>query len=175
MVSGIDNNTVEKIANEKKQEVKIQIINILDESIDDNNKEMFADTVSSAYIKAIFPTTEFSLVGKINAEYSQKIVLALTVIVILSLSIIIFMYYGKKTFKWAIISLYNSIIFNLIAIFSLGIFDNITIGNKNTTALILKLLAQVKANIATQVAITVVVAIFFNYIAYFRKRKHKNK
>ena len=173
IVSGFDNNTVEKIANEKQQEIKKQIVDILDEDIGDNNKQLFAETVSTAYIKAILPVSEFNTISKINARYNQKLVLAITVIFILCIFILFFLYVGKKTFKWAVIALYNSVIFNSIVLILLNSFNNIRVGNNNTTVVILQILKQIKTGILIGIVITIVIVGIFNYIAYFRKRKHK--
>ena len=174
IVLGLDNNTIEKIADEKREEIKNQIITILDENLNQNSKEVFAETVSGSYIKAILPVAELSVISKLNVAYSGKILLGLVSISIISLFITAFLYNGKKTFKWAIIALYNCIILDIIALFSLNTFNGIKIGNDNTTAVILQLFKQVKINIIIGTVIVFVVACVFNYKAYFKKRK-KNR
>ncbi|MBQ8043333.1 MAG: hypothetical protein IJ272_04190 [Clostridia bacterium] len=172
IADSFDNNTVEQVANNVKQEMKQAVLESLDENIASDTKEQFATVVSDAYIKSIFPVTELSTLSGIYKTYSSKLVLALVIIAIVSIGIYIYLATGKKTYKWAIIALYNVIILNIILLVVLGVLNGIVIGNERTTAVIISMLDKIKINVLIATLITFVIAVISNYIAYFRKKKH---
>lgn len=173
MVHGLDNNTVTAVANEKKDEIKKAIIDVLDKDIDLSTRESFAETVSNAYIKAIFPVSEFNILSSINSRYSQKIVLALIIVFIISLAIYIFLASKTKTFKWAIIALYNAIIFSGIILILSSMFGNVKIGNINTSDVILRFVKEIRINITIGITIIFLLSLFSNWKAYFKAKKYK--
>jgi len=172
IAEAFDNNTVEQVANTVKQEMKEQVIESLDEDIAESTKDNYATVVSNAYIKSIFPVTELSTLSGIYKTYGSKLVMALVILSVISAGIYIYLATGKKTYKWAIIALYNVIILNIIIVFVLGILDGIVIGNERTTAVITNMLSKIKINALLATAIVLVIAVISNYIAYFKKRKH---
>ena len=174
MTLSLDNNTVEQVANEKKNEIKNEIIKVLDSSVDIDTKESFASTVSEVYIKAIFPVTEFKTLSIVNSRYSERLILSLVIILIISLGIYIYFLSGKKKIKWMIISIYNSIFFSVLIYTQIGMFNNISIGNINTTSVILEFIKNVKFNIIIGIILLIILCFLSNWKAYFRKRKHKD-
>ena len=169
MVLSLDNNTVEQVAEEKKNEIKNQILKVIDSSVDSDTKDSFSDTVSGAYIKSIFPISEFNVLSLANSRYSQKIILSLIVILLISIGIYLFQASGKKTYKWAIIAIYNSIFFSVLLFIVSGMFNNISIGSINTTAFIHDFVKKVQFNIIFEIIILLILAVFSNWRAYFRK------
>jgi len=172
IAEAFDNNTVEQVASTVKEEMKEQVIESLDEDIAESTKDNYATVVSNAYIKSIFPVTELSTLSGIYKTYGSKLVMALVILSVISAGIYIYLATGKKTYKWAIIALYNVIILNIIIVFVLGILDGIVIGNERTTAVITNMLSKIKINALLATAIVLVIAVISNYIAYFKKRKH---
>lgn len=172
MTESFNNNTIEEISNSVKDEIKQAVINSLDENATSNTKEQFAEVVSNAYIKSIFPVTEFKTLSSLYNAYSSKISLALIIVAVISIGSYIYLATGKKMYKWAIIALYNVIILNIILVIAMGIFNGIVIGNERTTAVIINMLSKIKINVLIATGITFGVAVISNYIAYFRTRKH---
>lgn len=172
ITEAFDSNTVEKIASDVKTEMKQAVINTLEQDISQDTKEKFATVVSDAYIKSIFPVTEFNILSGIYKTYGSKLVLMLVIIAIISVTIYIYLATGKKTYKWAIIAMYNIIILNVILVLILGTLNGIVIGNERTTAVVISMLNKIKMNVLIATIITFAIAVISNYIAYFRKRKH---
>ncbi len=172
ITESFDNNTVDQVSNDVKTEMKEEIINSLDKNIASDTKNAFATVVSDAYIKSIVPVTELSTLSSIYKTYGSKLVLALVIVAVVTVGIYIYLATGKKTYKWAIIALYNVIILNIILVLVLGILNGIVIGNERTTAVIITMLNQIKINVVVATIITFVIAVVSNYIAYFRKRKY---
>lgn len=172
IAEAFNSNTVEQVAGNVKDEMKQAVLESLDENIASDTKDKFATVVSDAYIKSIFPVTEFNTLSGIYKTYSSKLVLALVIVAIVSVGIYIYLATGKKTYKWAIIAIYNVIILNIILVVVLGVLNGIVIGNERTTAVIISMLNKIKMNVAIATIITFAIAIVSNYIAYFRKRKH---
>lgn len=172
MTEAFDSNNVEQVANSVKMDMKQAVLNSLEDNASTDTKDKFATVVSDAYIKSIFPVTEFNLLSNIYSKLSSKLNLALVIIGIVFIAIYIYLATGKKTYKWAIIALYNVIILNIIMILALGIFNGIVIGNERTTAVIVGMLNRIKINVVIATIITFAVSVISNYIAYFRKRKH---
>lgn len=175
MVKTFETNNITEVSNEIKENFKNRLINVLDEDIANDTKSSFATTVSNAYIKAIFPITEFGLLSSIYVKYNTVLTYAIATLTVLVLGIYIYLALGKKTYKWAIIALYNVIIFSLIITFVMATFNNIFIGNERVTALVLGVITNIRNNILIAVLIILLIAIFSNYMAYFRKRRHSKK
>ena len=172
IATAFDNNSVTEVAEEVKRNIKKQIIEILDKDIPDATKESFATVVSDSYIKVIFPVKEFNMLSSIYETYSTKLVFAIIILAVICIVIYIFLALGKKTYKWAIIAMYNIIILNIILILVLGIFNGIVIGNERTTAVIANILFTIKINVTIVTIIILIITVISNYIAYFSKRKH---
>ncbi len=172
ITEAFDSNNVEQVANNVRLDMKQAVLNSLEDSSSNDTKEKFATVVSDAYIKSIFPVTEFNLLSNIYSKISSKLNLALIIISIVFITIYIYLATGKKTYKWAIIALYNVIILNIIMILALGTFNGIVIGNERTTAVIIGMLNKIKINVVIATIITFAVSVISNYIAYFKKRKH---
>ena len=172
ITSAFDTNNIEQAANDVKNEMKQAVIASLEDNISSDTKESYAMVVSEAYIKNLFPITEFSILSNIYHMYTSRLVLLLIILGIVSVCIYIYLANGKKTYKWAIIPLYNIVIINILLIIVFGIFNNIFIGNARTTDVVLNMLAKIKSNVIISTIVVFVIAIVSNYIAYFRKRKH---
>lgn len=172
ITEAFDSNNVEQVANGVKLDMKQAVIDSLEDSSGDDTKDKFATVVSDAYIKSIFPVTEFNLLSNVYSKLSSKLNLTLVITGIVAIAIYIYLATGKKTYKWAIIALYNVIILNIIMILALGMFNGIVIGNERTTAVIIGLLNKIKINVVVTTIIVFALSIVSNYIAYFKKRKH---
>ena len=175
MTESFNNNTIEQVGNNIKQEMKQQVIYIIDEDVTGEAKESYATLVSEAYIKCIFPVTEFETLSNIYTKYNSKLLLMIIILTLLITVIYIYCATGKKTYKWAIIGLYNIIILNVVLVIGLSVLDKIVVGNIKTTAVIITMVSNIKKNICIATIIVLAIAIFSNYIAYFRKRKHTKK
>lgn len=169
-----DNNTVQEVSNEVKEVLKQEVINILEDDIDSTTKNSFANVVSDAYIKSIFPVTEFNLLSVMYSKYSTKLIFASVVMGIICIVIYTYLAFGKKTYKWAIIALYNAIIINIIILVSFNMLNGIVIGNNRTTAVIMDMLSNIKNCIILEIIVIGIIAIISNYFAYFKNRKHKS-
>mgnify|MGYP003287556680 CR=1 FL=1 len=172
ITEAFDNNNVGQVANNVRLDMKQAVLNSLEDNSRDDTKDKFATVVSDAYIKSIFPVTEVNLLSNIYSKIGTRLNLALIIISIVAIAIYIYLATGKKTYKWAIISLYNVIILNIILTLVLGTFNGIVIGNDRTTDVIIGMLNKIKINIVIATIITFAVSVISNYVAYFKKRKH---
>lgn len=175
IAEAFDNNTVAEVADSMKQEVEEQIISVIDKNIPEETKKSFVNVVSTSYIKTIFPVTELDLLSGIYKTYSTKILFAIIILALICVVIYIYLALGKKTYKWAIIAMYNVIILNIILVIALGALNGIVIGDTMTTQVILYILGSVKTTVLLICLIILLIAIVSNYIAYFKKRKHSSK
>lgn len=175
ITEAFDSNIIEEIALKKKNEMKQQILSSLDENISKDTKENFANIVSDAYIKTIFPVKELNILSEIYEAYSTKLILFIFIMAVVVIAIYLYLAYGHKTYKWAIIALYNIIIINIVLVFALGVFNGVVIGNDRTTALIITMLNKIKTNVIIGTSVIFIIAVISNYIAYFRKRRHSKK
>ena len=173
MVKSYDNNTVTAVANEKKNELKEAVTQVLDNNIDQATKDSFSETVSTAYIKAIFPVSEFNAISTINSKYSDRITFGIVILLVVSLAIYIFLAIKTKTYKWAIISIYNAIVFSGIIYILTGMFENVRIGSINTSELIIRFIKDIRINILIGIGVLILISIFSNFRAYFRTKKRK--
>lgn len=174
ITEAFDSNNVEQGANSVKADIKQAVLNSLEGDSSDNNKDKFATVVSDAYIKSIFPVAEFNLLSNMYSKFSSKLNLALIIIGVVSIGTYVYLATGKKTYKWAIIALYNIVILNIILLIILGMFNGIVIGNERTTAVIIGILNKIKINVVVATMIVFVTSVVSNYIAYFKKKKHSN-
>ena len=174
LIEAIDTNSIKDIAKVETDEVKGKIIAVLGDEITEDIKDSFATKVSNEYIKTIFPVTEFSVLGKFVVTYISKIITVAVAILVIITVIYIYLACGKKTYKWAIIAIYNIIILSIIFVIALNVLDGIAIGNKNVTLVILELINLFRLNVVYISIVWFVIVIISNYIAYFRKRKHKS-
>jgi len=172
IAEAFDNNTVEQVASTVKAEVKQIVLDSLDTKKATENEKSYATVVSEAYIKSIFPVTEFNILSSMYRTYSSKLTLALVIVAIVIIIIYTYLATGKKTYKWAIIALYNIMILNIILVIALGILNGIVIGNERTTSVIINMLSKIKINVIIATFVTFIIAVISNYIAYFRKVKH---
>ena len=172
IAAAFDNNTVVEVAENMKENLKETIIETLDDDVQKNTKESFATVVSNEYIKTIFPVSEFNILSSIYEKYSTKLFLGDIILAVICIGIYIYLALGKKTYKWAIIALYNITILNLIVLSLVSIFNGIVIGNERTTAVIVNILDTIKTNVVLYTIIIFVIAVVSNYLAYFKKRKH---
>lgn len=172
ITEAFDSNNVEQVANSVKIDMKQAVINSIEDNTSNDTKEKYATVVSDAYIKSIFPVTEFNLLSNIYSKLSSKLNLALIITAIVVIVIYIYLATGKKTYKWAIIALYNIIILNIILLIMLGMFNGIVIGNERTTTVVMGMLNKIKINVIISTIVTFGIAVISNYIAYFKKRKH---
>lgn len=172
ITAAFDSNSVEQVAAGVKNEIKQSVLNSIQDNSTSDSKETFATVVSDAYIKSIFPVTEFNLLSNLYSKLNSKLNLAIVMTSIIAVVIYIYIATGKKTYKWAIIALYNIVILNIVALIIMGIFDGIVIGNERTTDVIIGMIDKVKLNVIVATIITFALSIISNYIAYFKKRKH---
>ena len=172
ITEAFNSNNVEQVANNVKLEMRQAVLNSLDENSSEETKEKFVTVVSDAYIKSIFPVTEFNMLSNVYSKLSSKLNLVLIITGIVCIGIYIYLATGKKTYKWAIIALYNVIILNIVLVLLLGIFNGIVIGNERTTTVIIGMLNKIKTNVIIATILVFVVSAISNYIAYFKKRKH---
>lgn len=172
ITEAFDSNNVEQVANSARLEMKRAVLNSLEDNSSQDTKEKYATVVSEAYIKSIFPVTEFNLLSNVYSKLSTKLKLVLIITSVVAIAIYVYLAAGTKTYKWAIIALYNVIILNIIIILVLGIFNGIVLGNERTTNVIMGMLNKIKTNVVISTIITFAIAIISNYIAYFKKKKH---
>lgn len=171
LAMSLDNNTVNEISTSIKENMQKEIVKVIEDNIDEKTKQEFASVVSEAYIKTIFPVSEFNILSSIYKKYSSNINLIYIVLGILIAGIYMYLACGKKTYKWNIVALYNIIIVNILLIILTHTFNNIVIGNVRTTAVINEMIKGIKTTEIIYTAIIFVVAIISNYIAYFRHKK----
>ena len=172
IAEAFDNNTVTQVANSFKLATKDEIIKVLDQDISEDTKASFAEVVSSSYIKTIFPVTELSILSNIYNNYASKVILAFVILALVSLIVYLYLALGHKTYKWAIIALYNIAIINIIFVVIMGSLSGIVIGNERTTSVITNMVNDIKFNILIATALVIFISVISNYIAYFKKRKH---
>lgn len=172
ITAAFDSNSVEQAANSVKNEIKQSVINSVQDNSTQDSKEKFATVVSDAYIKSIFPVMEFNLLSNIYSKLNSKLNLALIITGVVAIAIYVYFATGKKTYKWAIIALYNIVILNIVILIIMGMLNGIVIGNERTTAVIIGMLDTVKLNVVIATIIIFAVSVVSNYIAYFKKRKH---
>ena len=172
ITAAFDTNNIEQAVNNVKNEIKQAVIASLEDNSSSDTKESYAAVVSEAYIKNLFPVTEFSILANIYHTYTSRLVLILVILAVVSVGIYIYLANGKKTYKWAIIGLYNIVILNILLVIVFSVFNNIFIGNARTTDVVLNMITKIKSNVIISTIVVFVVAIVSNYIAYFRKRKH---
>lgn len=173
IAAAFDNNTISIVANNMKDEMKQVIASSLDESVSEANKEAFAATISDEYIKTIFPVTELSALSAVYSIYREKLVLILVITAIFAFIIYMYLAFRKRIYRWAIVSLYNINIINIIFILILGMFDGIVIGSERTTAVVSNIISTIKMNVLIATFVTLIITIFSNYIEYFRKKRVK--
>ncbi len=171
----MDNNTVEKKAEDIKENIKEKIILSLEDESSEDTKVQYAEVVANAYMKTIFPVSEMSLVSRIYTLYQNKIIFGVIVLALVYGIIYVFLSKGRKTYKWQIIAIYNSIIFLVIAFVMLGTVTGITIGNERTSVVITNMLTGIRMDVLLTVLGLLILAIFSNYIAYFRKKKKDSR
>lgn len=172
IIEAFDSNNVEQVANDVKLDMKEVVLNSIQDNSSQDIKDNYATVVSDAYIKSIFPVTEFDMLSNIYSKLNSKLNIALVIISIVFITIYIYLATGKKTYKWAIVALYNVIILNIILLIVLGIFNGIVIGNERTTNVIMGMLNKIKINVVIATIIVFIIVVVSNYIAYFKKRKH---
>lgn len=172
ITEAFNSNNVKQVANDVKLDMKEAVLNSIEDNSSQDVKNNFATVVSDAYIKSIFPVTEFELLSNIYSKLSSKLNMALVIISIVFIAIYIYLATGKKTYKWAIVALYNVIILNIILLLVIEMFNGIVIGNERTTNVIVGMVNKIKINIVISTIISFVIAVISNYIAYFKKRKH---
>lgn len=169
MVETLENNTILNKSNEIKEEVKNEIVKVIDDSVEEKVKLEFAEKVSSAYIKKIFPVSEFNMLSKIYIKYSNAIKYMCLVLFVVMLGIYIYLSNNNKTYKWNIIAIYNTVLINImIIIFTLSL-NNISIGSVRLTKVIAKIISNVRWSLVIYTVILLVIQILSNYIAYFKK------
>ena len=174
MVQSFGKQDIQQVANDVKLEMEQQVVKSLDESIPDDTKKEFAIVVSEAYIKSIFPVAEFNTLSRLFQQYETKLLLLLIILAVISLCIYMYLALGHKTYKWAIIALYNIIILNAIILLLIGPLNNIVIGNERTTELVICMLNSIKINVVIITLFILFISIISNYLAYFKRKKHLN-
>lgn len=173
LAKSLDNNTVEEISKNLKENMQNEIEKVIDDNIDEKTKQEFATVVSEAYIKTIFPISEFNILSSIYKKYSTNIKLAYIALIILMIGIYIYLACDKKTYKWNIVALYNIIIINIILVLLTHKFNNIVIGNTRTTTIINEMIRSVKNIEIVYIVVMLAIAIVSNYIAYFKYKNRK--
>lgn len=174
ITGAINNNTVEQVSNKVKQNVKDEVVSVLDKSIDKTTKENFATTVSDAYVSKVLPVKEFSVLGKVYSLYMNKlkdIVLVLGIVSFASLLICVLM--SKRTIKWALVALYNIIIFSIVVVIVINMLNGISIGNARFTTLLTAMMNKYNTYIIIYALIMVALSIGLNFLAYFKINNKK--
>ncbi len=173
LIVAMDNNTVEKKAEIMRGEINSKVINSLEDDIDESLKKEFANVVSNAYMKTIFPTKEMSMVSRIYTLYESKITLGIIVIAVIYGIIYVYLSKGRKMYKWQIISMYNTIVFVLAIYVLTSMVSGITIGNPRTANVIINMISKIRLDLLYTALGVAVLAIISNYFAYFKKTKKK--
>ena len=175
IVLALENNAINKEVENIKNNAKQEIINVLGKDIDSASKESFATTVSNEYVKVLFPVTEFGVISAIYNKFYAKLMLAAVILSVICIAIYMYLALGKKTYKWAIIGIYNAIIITIIMLVAINMLNGIVVGNERTTALIMNVIASIKTYIVIEIILMIIIAVLANYKAYFKQRRYSKQ
>ena len=173
IANAFDSNTVEQAANGVKQTMEQTVLDSLDENISQDAKKKFSTVVSDAYMKTIFPVTEFKILSGIYAIYGAKLNLILIVAFLVILGICIYLVTDKESHGWIIIAMYNITLLSIMFIIALNGLNGITIGNERTTLVIRMMLNKIKIEVIISTVIMFIISCFLNYIVYLKKVRNK--